>query len=109
MTYTSLRARAAIGIAAPLSPRVKWRLVLAITTALTRPSRSMPVLRRIIRAATAELRSSGLGDDQICELFAKLIEDIASERGLDATSIMSGTPRSTELTARVTAWIGIAG
>jgi len=106
MMYTSLRARGAVGIAAPLSQRLKWRLVLAVTHALTRPTRSMPVLRRTVLAALAELRTAGVDEDRIRHIFTTLIEDIARERGIDATSIVSGAPRSADLVARVHEWIG---
>lgn len=109
MTPGTLRARAVVGVAAPLSSRLKWRLVLAITHALMRPARSMPVLRRTILAAVAELRSAGVTDPQIRELLTRLIEDVARERGIDATSIVSGASRSADLVIRVNEWISIAG
>jgi hypothetical protein len=109
VTHVSLRARAVVGIAAPLPQRLKWRLVLAVTNALTRPTRSMPVLRRTVLAAVADLRASHFNEAQIREVFARLIEDVARERDLDATSIVSGIPRWAELVARVNEWIAVAG
>ena len=109
VTNVSLRARAAVAITVPLSSRLKWRLVLAITNALLRPTRSMPVLRRTVLVAVGELRAAGMADDRIRETFAALIEDVARERAIDATSLVSGAPRWTELVARVNEWISVAG
>jgi hypothetical protein len=109
MTSTSLRARPAVRIAAPLSERLKWRLVLAVTDALTHPKRSMPVLRRTVLAAVAELRTARFPENGLRELFETLIEDVARERGIDNTSLMSGAPRWRELVSRVNEWIDIAG
>jgi hypothetical protein len=109
VTHVSLRARAVVGIAAPLPQRLKWRLVLAVTNALTRPTRSMPVLRRTVLAAVADLRAANYSEPQIRQVMARLIEDVAHERDLGATSIVSGTPRWAELVARVNEWIAIAG
>lgn len=68
----------------------------------------MPALRRIVLAAAIELRTAGVAEDQMRELFATLIEDIARERGIDAPSVPSGAPRSVELVARVNEWVRIA-
>lgn len=96
-------------MAVPLSPRLKWRLVLAVTNALLRPSRSMPVLRRTVLLAASELHHAGISDERIRAALAKLIEDVAHERAIDAPSLVSGTPRWVELVARVNEWMRIAG
>jgi hypothetical protein len=109
VTHASLRARAALGISVPLSQRLKWRLVLAITNALLRPTRSMAVLRRTVLVAVAQLRRAGVDDDQIRAALATLVEDVARERAIDASSLLTGAPRWVELIARVDEWISIAG
>jgi hypothetical protein len=100
--------RYALEIAAPLSPRFKTRLERAVTQALLNPTRSLPTLRRAVIAATTELRTHGFDDSRIQDLFARLIEDVARSRALDATSIVSGHPRWLDLTAKVVDWTRLA-
>jgi hypothetical protein len=92
-------------IAAPLSQRFKMRLERAVTQAIRNPTRALPTLRRAVMSATVELRAQGLTDEHIRSLFARLIEDVAHEQSLDATSIVSGHPRWLELTTRVGTWM----
>jgi hypothetical protein len=93
-----------VEIAAPLNTRLKSRLERAVAHAIRNPSRALPTLRRAVITATAELRVAAFTDDQIRALFARLIEDVARERALDTTSILSGHPRWMDLTTRVLDW-----
>lgn len=96
--------RYALAIDAPLTPRFKMRLERAVTQAIRNPTRALPTLRRAVISATIELRLQGFTDERIHELFARLIEDVARSRSLDATSIVSGHPRWLDLTTRVLTW-----
>src|SRR3954471_8391227 len=96
--------RYGLEIEAPLSPRFKMRLERAVTHAIQNPTRALPTLRRAVISASAELRAAAFTDEQIQNLFARLIEDVARTRSLDTTSIVSGQPRWMELTTRVMVW-----
>ena len=96
--------RRAVDIAAPFNARFKTRLERAVTHAIMNPSRALPTLRRAVIAATRELRELGYDDVRIRALFQQLVEDVARERALDATSIVSGRPRWEELAAKIDSW-----
>jgi len=96
--------RHAVDIAAPFNARFKTRLERAVTQAIVNPSRALPTLRRAVMAATRELRELDYDESQIHALFARLVEDVARDRSLDATSIVSGRPRWQELSIKVIAW-----
>jgi hypothetical protein len=96
--------RRAVEIAAPFNARFKTRLERAVTQAIMNPSRALPTLRRAIMAATRELRRLGFDDPEIHILLARLVEDVARERSLDATSIVSRRPRWQELSSKVIGW-----
>lgn len=96
--------RYALEIEAPLTRRFKMRLERAVTHAILNPTRALPTLRRAVLAATAQLRAQGLSDEDVRELFTRLIEDVARDKAIDATSIVSGHPRWFDLTARVLVW-----
>ncbi len=101
--------RYALEIAAPLTRRFKMRLERAVTHAILNPTRALPTLRRAVLSATAQLRAQGLRDEEIREVFTRLIEDVAREKAIDATSIVSGHPRWFDLTARVLVWTETSG
>lgn len=96
--------RYALEIEAPLTRRFKMRLERAVTHAILNPTRALPTLRRAVLAASAQLRAQGLSDEEIREVFARLVEDVARDKAIDATSIVSGHPRWFDLTARVLVW-----
>lgn len=104
MGHMMATRRRAVEIAAPFNARFKTRLERAVTQAIMNPSRALPTLRRAVIAATRELRRLGYDDEQIHTLFSRLVEDVARERALDATSIVSGRPRWQELASKVIAW-----
>lgn len=104
MGHMMATRRRAVEIAAPFNARFKTRLERAVTQAIMNPSRALPTLRRAVNAATRELRAMGYDDGQIRALFMRLVEDVARERALDATSIVSGRPRWQELSSKVIGW-----
>ena len=101
--------RYSLQIAAPFNARLKTRLERAVTHAILNPSRALPTLRRAIISATAELRVHEFTDDQIRAVFSRLVEDVARDRSLDTTSIISGQPRWMDLRAKVLTWTETTG
>jgi len=104
LRHTMQTRRRAVDIAAPFNTRFKTRLERAVTQAIMNPSRALPTLRRAVIAATRELRCQGFDDERIHALFERLVEDVARDRALDATSIVSRRPRWEELSAKINAW-----
>jgi hypothetical protein len=101
--------RYALEITAPLTRRFKMRLERAVTHAILNPTRALPTLRRAVLSATAQLRAQGVRDEEIRAIFTRLIEDVARDKAIDATSIVSGHPRWFDLAARVLVWTETSG
>lgn len=105
----AVRRYAALDIPAPFNTRLKTRLERAVAQAIVTPSRAMPTLRRAVLVASGELRRHEFADDEIRELFARLIEDVVRARALDTRSIVSGQPRWVEVRDKVITWATLNG
>ena len=100
----AVRRYAALDIPAPFNTRLKTRLERAVAQAIVTPSRAMPTLRRAVLVASGELRRHQFADDEIRDLFSRLIEDVVRARALDTRSIVSGQPRWMEVRDKVISW-----
>ena len=89
----------------PLEARLRTRLGRAITSALIKPGRSFPALRRTVNAAADALRAQGFTEEGISARLAHVVQSIALDAGLDAASVMSGKSRWEELADHVRQWV----